>query len=196
MSYQTYTTDALVVGSEDRLTADRVVVLFTRDAGLLYARAAGVRKEQSKLRYGLQDFSRIRVSLVRGKQGWRIIGAEGMHNLYFSAEDRAVRAALLRMVKIVRRLVRGEEAHPFLFDTLLEGLSVLVSTDPEQLVRAERLLTIRLLAVLGYVAPHPAYSLLLDAHTLTDALAGVGEQDGEEQAVRRAIDAALAVSQL
>lgn len=196
MAYKTYTTDALVVGSEDRLTFDRTIVLFTREAGLVYARAMGVRKERSKLRYGLQNFSTVRVSLVRGKQGWRVIGAERMHNLYFAADDREARAALLRTVKLVRRLVRGEEAHPALYDVLVDGVDTLARCAPEAVVRTERLLTVRLLAALGYVAPRPAYAAALEAPTLAEAMATESTSFDEDRALRTAIDYALSASQL
>ncbi len=196
MAYKTYTTDALVVGSEARYTADRTIALFTREAGLVFARAMGVRKERSKLRYGLQDFSMVRVSLVRGKQGWRVIGAERMQNLYFAASNLEVRAALLRTLKIVRRLVRGEEAHPALYDVLIDGLCTLASGMVADVSRAEQLLAARVLAALGYVAPRPAYVAALRAASLSEALRGE-EVDAEEgRALRSAIDRALSVSQL
>lgn len=196
MSYQTYTTDALVVGSIDCLTADRLIVLFTRDAGLVHARAMGVRKEKSKLRYGLQDFSLVLVSLVRGKSGWRIIGAERPRNLYFSASDRSVRGALLRTLKIVRRLVRGEETHTALYDILTDGLSILPHCTEDEIARAERILTLRILFALGYIAPKDAYRRMLFAPSLREALSFQSNSISEERAIKTAIDEALAVSQL
>lgn len=195
MAYHTYTTDALVIGSEDRLAADRMLMLFTCDAGLVYARAVSVRRERSKLRYGLQDFSSVRVSLVRGKRGWRIVGAEPKENLYFSASDRQVRAALMRTLKLMRRLVRGEEPHAGLYTTLADGLSLLASCRGDEIVRAERALTLRILAALGYVAPRGDYQYALSASSLGEALVSE-EKETEEESMQSAIDEALAVSQL
>ncbi|MBI4086827.1 recombination protein O N-terminal domain-containing protein [Candidatus Kaiserbacteria bacterium] len=195
MAYQTYTTDALVIGSADHLTADRWIALFTRDAGLVHARAISVRKEQSKLRYGLQDFSLARVSLVRGKSGWRIIGAERAHNLYFATPDREVRAAMLRIVRFLRRLVQGEETNVPLYDMLIDGLVVLASSPGDEIVRVERVLTLRVLSALGYVAPHSDYRHMLSVPSLGEALSVTGKET-EEQSIQSAIDEALAVSQL
>ena len=72
MSYQTYITDAVVVGSYASNTADKSYLLFTKRAGMLYATARSVREERSKQRYALQDFSHITVTLVKGKGGWCI----------------------------------------------------------------------------------------------------------------------------
>lgn len=194
MAYKTYTTDALVIGSFDQLTADRNIMLLTRDAGLVFGRAISVRKEQSKLRYGLQDFSLSRVSLVRGKQGWRVIGAEESTNLYFRSDDRAVRGALLRIVKLVRRFVRGEEAHAAFYDTLVDGLTTIASLPKERALILERVLMLRLLAILGYVAPHESYAHFLERASLREFASETLEREGS--LVNRAIDRALSVSQL
>lgn len=196
MAYQTYTTDALVIGNRDRLTADRMIALFTRDAGLVHARATSVRREQSKLRYGLQDFSLVRVSLVRGKAGWRLIGAERARNLYFSSDNRHVRGAMLRIIKLVRRLVQGEETNVALYDGLIDGLSVLAACEGDGIIRAERILTLRLLCALGYVAPQSPYQALVFAPSLQIALSFEEHGTPEAHAVQSAIDEALAVSQL
>lgn len=184
-----------MIGSEDQLSADRTFTLFTRDAGLLYARAVSVRKEQSKLRYSLQDFSLVRVSLVRGKQGWRIIGAERSHNLYYATTDRQTRGALLRVLKLVRRLVRGEEPHVALYTILIEGLETVVQGGGEGR-RGEQVLTLRVISALGYIAPHDAYQHLLAAPSLSHALLLPEAHLTETSVVQRAIDEALVVSQL
>lgn len=196
MAYQTYTTDALVIGSENRLTADRIVALFTRDAGLVHARAVSVRREQSKLRYGLQDFSLGQVSLVRGKAGWRITGAERANNLYFSVSNRRVRGALLRVLKLVRRLVRGEETHAALYDILIDGLVTLSACREDEIVRGERLLSLRILAALGYVSPEEDYRDILRAPSLKAAVSCQADSVSEERAVQAAIERALLASQL
>lgn len=196
MAYKTYTTDAFVIGSEDRLTADRVYMLFTREAGLIYARAVSVRREASKLRYGLQDFSCVRVSLVRGKAGWKVTGAERAYNLYFSTDDRQIRAALLRIFRLMRRLVRGEETHIGLYDVLADGLAALALSEADHTSHAERILTLRLLFMLGYVEPKDAYRSLLGALTLSEALEHAKMSDVQDTAIRTAIGDALEASHL
>ena len=169
-------------------------MLLTRDAGLVFGRAISVRKEQSKLRYGLQDFSRARVSLVRGKHGWRVIGAEECTNLYFINDDRITRGALLRIMKLVRRFVRGEESNPIFYDILIDGLTTLASSPKEKVIALEHLLMLRLLAILGYVAPHESYAHFLEQSPLRTFEATVLEK--ERVTIQWAIDRALVASQL
>ena len=49
MAYQMYTTRALVLSVRDRIGADRMVRMYTEEAGMIDARAAGVREERSKM---------------------------------------------------------------------------------------------------------------------------------------------------
>ena len=71
-----YSTEAFILKSLHHKDADKVYVLFTENFGLIRASAQGVRLLKSKLRYHLSDFSCINISLVRGRDYWRIVGAE------------------------------------------------------------------------------------------------------------------------
>ena len=105
MSYQTYTTEALVCGSFLHNTADKVFLLFTREAGMLYATAKSVREERSKQRFALQDFSLINVSLIKGKQGWRVGSVEAEVNYFTKSEERLARGSVVLLFKTLRRFI-------------------------------------------------------------------------------------------
>ena len=125
MSYQTYTTEALVCGSFLHNTADKVFLLFTREAGMLYATAKSVREERSKQRFALQDFSLINVSLIKGKQGWRVGSVEVEMNYFAKAEGRSARGSVVLLFKTLRRFIHDEEPLQKLFDFCLEALKVI-----------------------------------------------------------------------
>ena len=150
MSYQTYTTEALVCGTWSRNTADKSYLLFTREAGMLYANARSVREEKSKQRYALQEFSHVKISLVKGKSGWRVGSVESLGNVYSAAFDKAARGSITTVYRSLRRFYKGEEAIPELFDYLRSALSVL-SGEVENRLYAERLVLLRMLFELGYV---------------------------------------------
>ena len=150
MSYETYTTEALVCGSFDRNTADRSFLLFTREAGMLYADARSVREERSRQRFALQDFSLLRVSLVKGKRGWRVGSIEPLTNYYQEAVDKAARGSVVALCRLLRRFVKGEEANQELFDLAIESLAVVRGVVAER-VFTETVVSVRLLALLGYV---------------------------------------------
>lgn len=147
MAYTVYTTPALVCGAFDRNTADRSVMLFTRDAGMIYAQVKSVREERSKNRYGLTEFSHLNVSLVRGKTGWRVVGVEPLGNIYSSLTSREERTLVRNSIRLLRRLVRGEEPHAVLYELVATTLTQ-KHVDPR---RAEYELSYKMLAELGYV---------------------------------------------
>ncbi len=150
MSYKTYISEALVCGSRANNTSDKSYLLFTRDAGMLYASAKSVREERSKQRYSLQEFSYIRVTLVQGKSGWRVTGAEPITNIYANQKTRQARALVRNIIRLLRRLIQGEFPHPSLFD---EAKDILLRTHSGNEVGIEKVLTLRILHALGYIAP-------------------------------------------
>jgi len=160
MSYTTYTTDAIVCGTYDRNTADRSYRLFTRELGMLWADARSVRLEKSKQRFALSDFSLIRVSLVRGKSGWKIGSVTGHKNYYHCATSQSARGSVVSLVRFLRRYVQGEETQVELYDYVIAALDVLAGEVIERGF-VDQVVTLRILAELGYVAkPSVPASLL------------------------------------
>lgn len=89
MAHHIYTTEGFVLDSLPFGEGNSFIYLFTRDLGLVGASARSVRDIKSKLRYGLQTFCRSTVSLVRGKNEWKVTSALPKKNFYyiFSQKD-------------------------------------------------------------------------------------------------------------
>jgi len=156
VSHKIYTTEAIVCGSRANNTSDKAFLLFTRDAGMLWATARSVREERSRQRYALQDFSLIKVSLIRGKSGWRIGSAEGELNYFRGArsDTREARAAIAGIVRLLRQFLHGEISHGTLFDDTKLALE---KAKEESLQHSDLLdiFSLRLLHILGYIAVTP-----------------------------------------
>jgi DNA repair protein RecO len=167
MAYKTYTSEAIVVMSRDRLSADCVVRLFTEEAGMIDARAQSVREEKSKMRYALQPFSRVRITVVRGKREWRLTGVECRGNSFFTAGDRAARGNLVKLMKFINRFVVGEEPHKALYHEVLCGMAHLEQDGSDI---AFHVVAFRLLAHLGYMAPEGELYHVWSAPTLQAAI--------------------------
>lgn len=191
MAYTRYTTRAFVCGSEDRSSSDRIFWLFTRDAGMIRARATSIRDEKSKLRFALQDFSYSDVSLVKGKYGWKIVGATPERNVYFESASREVRASLRLALTLLRRVAGSEEPQAELFSLVEEGISALTGEELSDRKTIEDILTLRILYTLGYVAPREVYH---DALTLP--LKEVTIPPRGRKALKGAITRAFEASQL
>ncbi len=161
-----YRTEALVLGRLPNGEASATVFLLTSEFGLVRARAQGLRKEGAKLAGALQTFCESEVTLVRGKEIWRIAGATCIENwstkLTLSNRLRAGRIAHLLM-----RLLRGESDDAEIFPIMQGLLHALAQTTEEQGDSAECLAALKILQALG-----------LDAGPLPEA--GYGERALEE----------------
>ena len=146
--YQKYYTEALILGSRERGESDRVYALYTEEFGLVRARASAVRTEKSRMRYALQNYSYAHVALVRGKQGWRLGGAIALSQIGGTAKNILVFA---RIVRLVLRLVVGEEQNRYLFAALREAHRALVR-GAEASETIELVCVARLLHALGYLS--------------------------------------------
>lgn len=160
MTYRTYITEALVCGSRPNQTSDRSYLLFTREAGMLYASAKSVREERSTQRFALQEFSYLRATLIHGRAGWRLAGVEPLAHLYAVAPARAGRAFVRTILLLIRRTMHGEEPQRELFDDIVDALLHYSESDLKSL---ETVLSLRILHQLGYVAPPPSLAPLITA---------------------------------
>ena len=129
--------------------ADRVYAILTRDLGLVRASATGVRKESSKLRGALEPFVLANISLVRGKEYWRITSAEVLRPI-------PAEAGIGRPLALLEKLVQGEAAHPELFDVVEKHLE-----------SDEVILVAHILYHLGYLKEE---SLMLEKSALVKAI--------------------------
>lgn len=161
MAYHLYHTEGIVLGSTLVGESNRFYFIFTRDLGFVGAAAQGVRELKSKLRGHLTDYVTANVTFVRGRDVWRLISAEEV--LGCSMHDIEKRRVLARIASLVRRLVHGEERNRELYDCL-KDLSVFLTALPTPLVSAhaiEALAALRVLNILGYVAPTEDEQVLL-----------------------------------
>lgn len=117
---------------------------------MLYATARSVREERSKQRCALQDFSRVRVSLVKGKVGWRVGSVEIEQNDFALAEDREVRTSVTIVYRLLRRFIKGEEVHVGLYDFVIDALDELLKSQSNRRL-VELFVQVRILSLLGYV---------------------------------------------
>jgi recombinational DNA repair protein (RecF pathway) len=189
--YQKYHTEALVLSARETGEADRTYALFTRDFGLVWARASAVRSEKSKMRYALQSYSRAHLSLIKGKRGWRVAGAAA---LVAAGRDASGVSAFARISELVLRLVHGEEYNAYLFDVLAETHLALMRDKVEAHATIEIVGVARVLYALGYLSAE-ALETALFTHT---AYTGEHLLEAEEKrdVLLSSINKAIAETQL
>lgn len=110
MAIEKYVTQAIVIESFDQGEHDKVYKLFTREFGLITAHAKSIRKLESKLRAHTLPRSISLITLVKGKEVWRLVGAEEQY-----IKEKGIHEA----TTLIKRFIRGEGEHKVLYDMLL-----------------------------------------------------------------------------
>ena len=193
MAYQTYTTPAVVCGSWPRNGADKTFLLFTRELGMLYATARSVREERSRQRYALQDCAIVRVSLVRGRSGWRIGSVIDVSHPILASAERSQRIAVVTLIRTVRRFMSGESPTPEVYDMIIRSIELLLHYKSKESEVYVICVQFWVLHALGYVAPTVSEQILLQQ--VVEGMS-VNISSDTLQSIRRSIDNATLVSHL
>ena len=112
-----YTTKAIIVKSMPFGEANKIYFLLTKDLGFVKASAQGVRLDKSKLKGHLEDLSAISVSVVKGKEIWRITSTETIYQNSFIKQSGKL-SVLKNIFSLLLRLLHGEEKNEGLFDSV------------------------------------------------------------------------------
>ncbi len=169
-----YHTEGIILGSRSYGETGKYYHIFTKDLGMIRASAQGVRKMSSKLRFVLQDFSYIKIDLVRGRDFWRVTSASKTNKLENIKNNILKREIMANLAVLIKRLLSGEESNEILFQDVLLGLYLIEEKNlKEDIKNTEAILVLRMLYHLGYVALNDSiteliksefdYSLLLKA---------------------------------
>lgn len=113
MSIEKYTTECFVLEGYERAEHDKVFLLFTREFGLISAHAKSVRKLESKLRAHLLPGNMTTATLVKGKEFWRLVGAQEKH---------IPKKFLPDVAAYLKRFVKGEGANKAMYDRVVSLL--------------------------------------------------------------------------
>lgn len=147
-----YHTEGIILGSKNFGETGRYYSIFTRDLGMVYASAQGVRKMSSKLRFVLQDFAYIKLDLVQGKDFWRITSAGKTNKLGQLIKNPETFAVFFNIAKLLKRLLAGVERNESLFVDLMNSLSILEKIGTKEGLRnIEAIIVLRILNNLGYI---------------------------------------------
>lgn len=211
--YAIHTTPGFIIESRPRGEAGKLLSIFTRDLGLVLASAQGIRLEKSKLRYHTQEFSLGEFSFVRGKEFWRLTGAGGVQEVGSRNQEFGIRNKELwraqeiipRIALLLKRLLRGEEAHLELFEHISGAICFLQNEDgvtgsaqarltDEQLRTLESLIVFRIVHMLGYVGADKGLDVQIIEEPLSIEL--ISKAMAHRTAMNMHINKALRESQL
>lgn len=195
MAHEVHTTPAYILLSRDLGEASKILTLFSRDYGIIRGVAQGVRFNKSKLRYSLSEFSRPRISLVRGREYWRIVGAVPSDPPCVTPFHGEAFKLYVRVLSLLRQLAPLEEENTELFEEVeiaFRHLQTLTRT--EELENFEVVLILRVLKNLGYLGETPDISRFTHSFTWSSDL--IEEVSPVRALAIRTINESLALSQL
>ena len=172
-----YHTEGLILGSKNFGETGKYYYIFTRDLGMIMASAQGIRKLSSKLRFVLQDYSYIKVDLVKGKELWRITSASKTNLLDSLSKNTNTLFVFLNLSRLLRRLLAGEEANEILFYDLIQGLKILENAkNDEDLKNTEVVIVLRVLNNLGYIGKNEVIENIIKSPLETEIIFSVSSQ--------------------
>jgi len=150
--YEVITTQGIVLRKLPVGETNTLIIVLTKELGLVSAIARSTRVQKSKLRYKIEPFTQGRFSFVRGKMGLRVTGVEDVAGNFLSATPPQFLAAG-RITALLLRLIQGQEEVHTVFLAVEEGFNSIFQATREDLAVIECVLVLRVLARLGYV-PH------------------------------------------
>ncbi len=155
MPHHLYHTDGLILSAQNYGEANTLYQILSPDLGLVSALAQGARYSRSKLRPHLALLDHVRLTLVRGRELWRLTAAESSRHLQLLRQSPEKLVTWMRIATLLRRLVRGEQRDRELFSDLLVGLGRFSEDNERESATYEQLIVLRLLSRLGYIGSAP-----------------------------------------
>lgn len=144
-----YETRGIVLSRTPSGEANAFVTLLTPTLGLVRARAQSVRRSGAKLSAALVTFAESDLVLVRGREGWRIVGAVLEESWFTKMAHIAPRRRASRVSGLLLRLVAGEAHDPELFPIMKGFFEALAGLPKDVHEAVEMLAALRTLAALG-----------------------------------------------
>lgn len=164
-----YTTPAFIIKSASSGEANKIYFLLTKDLGFIKATAQAVRLGKSKLKGHLQDFYFIDISVVKGRDIWRITNAETISQKPFVKNIKKL-SVVKNIFSLLMRLIHGEEKNEHLFECI-ESFYNYISENNElsdkNLKNLEAIVVLRILYHLGYFKESFDLSDFAEGNTLS-----------------------------
>src|SRR5574340_17140 len=145
---RTIKVEAVVLRHTDWGEADRILGIYTREAGKLRAIVKGARKLQSRKAGHLEPFTRVQLMLARGRDLWIITQAETVDAFLPLREDLQRIGQASYVVELLDRFSYEEGPNRLMYSLLVDTLGRLAGVDEPFL--AVRYYELHMLDLLGF----------------------------------------------
>lgn len=118
MSIEKYTTEAFILREYERDENDMVYKVWTRDFGIIFVLARSIRKITAKLRMAIKKNDFAMITIVKGKDVWRLTGAEEYNRSNHLIKGDWQFKAKKIISEAVNKLIEEKKTYKKLFDRL------------------------------------------------------------------------------
>jgi DNA repair protein RecO (recombination protein O) len=120
-----YRCEAIVLGGIDFKEADRILTLYSKEQGKLSVIAKGIRKTTSRLGYGLDHLSHVRLMLAQGRTLDVVTGVELIDGHLSLAGNVEAYSYASHIAELVNRLTQDRQENRRIFDLLTGSIKVI-----------------------------------------------------------------------
>jgi DNA repair protein RecO (recombination protein O) len=143
-----YRCEAIVLHGIDFKEADRILTLYSKEQGKVSVIAKGIRKTTSRLGYGLDHLSHVRLMLAHGRELDVVTGVELIDGHLSLAGNVEAYAYASHIAELVNRLTQDRQENRRLFELLSGAIAVISEgVDPGSVARYVEM---SLFSLLGY----------------------------------------------
>ena len=123
------TVEAVIIAHQNFGEADRLVTLFTREAGKIRGMAKGVRKMNSRKAAYLEPFMHSKVSLAKGSTFWIITQADAVKQFAGISDSLEKTGMAAYVLELADRFTVEEDPAPQLFRLIVQTLERINTAD-------------------------------------------------------------------
>ncbi len=117
MSIEKHTTEAFILKEYERGENDFVYKVWTKDFGIIFVLAKSIRKINAKLRMNSKKNEFLNITLVKGKDIWRLTGVDYGLGIYIEENETLIKIKYL-IGEIINRFLEENKSYKKLFERL------------------------------------------------------------------------------
>lgn len=149
MSHAIYQTQALILKTKNMKESNKLIWLYTKKFGLIYASMQSLRELRSKMRYHVHPYSLVDVDVISGRNIWRVTGVHENKSAFDLIDSPWYR--LISLVSdTLSRLCVGEEKNELLWNEILLCITNFIPENEDFVMEYEHIIMVRILHTLGY----------------------------------------------
>lgn len=150
--YEIYETESFIFRSYNLSESNKRTLIFSKDFGLIWVESSGSRKIESKFRPFLQDFSHLKLFLVRGKNKFRVTGGDMCSNVFFEFKNNRKEKIIKvqNFFSLIEKILIKNHQEEEIFELTKKFIENLKKSKIEELQKNEIIFIVRLLIHFGY----------------------------------------------